>query len=129
MDEDQTIIYDRIGGEAPLRQLVDEFYRGVETDRILRPLYPGMDLGPAKERLFLFLVQRFGGPNTYSEKRGHPRLRQRHAPFSIGEAEKDAWMAAMAAALDRVPELLPHKAALSLYFDTTARFMVNREEE
>ncbi len=129
MNEDETIIFDQIGGEAPLRALTDAFYERVAVDPILRPLYPGKDLGPAKERMALFLIQRFGGPTTYSDQRGHPRLRQRHMPFSIGEAERAAWMDAMKSSLDKVPELEKHKAALTVYFESTARFMMNREED
>ena len=129
MNEDETIIFDQIGGEAPLRALTDAFYEQVAVDPVLRPLYPAKDLGPAKERMALFLIQRFGGPNTYSDLRGHPRLRQRHMPFSIGEPERAAWMAAMTSSLEKVPELAPHKAALTDYFESTARFMMNRDED
>jgi len=128
VNEDETIIFDQIGGEAPLRALVDAFYERVALDPILRPLYPGMDLAPARERMALFLIQRFGGPSTYSDQRGHPRLRQRHMPFSIGVEEKEAWMDAMTSSLDKVPELAPHRVALTIYFENTARFMMNRDE-
>jgi hemoglobin len=88
------------GGEQTFRTLVARFYEGVAGDPVLRPLYPEQDLGPAAERLSLFLVQYWGGPTTYSEARGHPRLRMRHAPFVIGAAERDAWLKHMRAALD-----------------------------
>jgi hemoglobin len=91
--------YQRVGGEQTFRTLVDRFYAGVATDPLLRPLYPEEDLGPAAERLTLFLIQYWGGPNTYSQTRGHPRLRMRHVPFTIGSAERDAWLRHMAEAL------------------------------
>ena len=97
-----TSMYDRIGGEATFRALVHRFYVGVATDPLLRPLYPEEDLGPAEDRLTLFLIQYWGGPRTYDELRGHPRLRMRHARFAIGEAERDAWLHQMRVALDEL---------------------------
>ena len=117
-----------MGGEAFFVELVDRFYEGVAVDLLLRPLYPE-DLTDSKRHMVLFLQQYWGGPGTYSEQRGHPRLRQRHAPFVIGEAERDAWLGHMAAALDRVvlergvaPEL---EAELLSYFLGAADFLVN----
>jgi hemoglobin len=92
-------VHDAVGGEPFFVELVDRFYHRVATDLLLRPLYPD-DLGPSKRHLALFLQQYWGGPGTYSQERGHPRLRARHIPFVIGEAERDAWLAHMAAALD-----------------------------
>ncbi|MDQ1750510.1 MAG: hemoglobin [Pseudonocardiales bacterium] len=92
--------FERAGGEQTFRSLVERFYEGVAFDPLLRPLYPEEDLGPAAERLTLFLIQYWGGPSTYSSTRGHPRLRMRHAPFVIGEAERDSWLRHMRAALD-----------------------------
>jgi hemoglobin len=92
--------YAAVGGEETFRRLVDAFYAGVAADPILRSLYPEDDLGPAAERLRMFLVQYWGGPTTYSQQRGHPRLRMRHAPFAINAAARDAWLARMRAALD-----------------------------
>jgi hemoglobin len=89
----------RAGGEPTFRLLVERFYAGVAMDPLLRPLYPDEDLGPAADRLTLFLIQYWGGPNTYSDTRGHPRLRMRHAPFVIGVAERDAWLEHMRLAL------------------------------
>ena len=100
--------YQRVGGEQTFRTLVDRFYAGVAADPLLRPLYPEEDLGPAAERLTLFLIQYWGGPSTYSQTRGHPRLRMRHVPFTIGSAERDAWLRHMSEALDSLqlePEL------------------------
>jgi hemoglobin len=117
-----------LGGEETFRLLVDEFYAGVATDPLLRPLYPEEDLGPASERLRLFLIQYWGGPTTYSQQRGHPRLRIRHAPFKIGYAERDAWLKHMRHALDTLhlePEL---DKMLWDYLERAAFFMVNSAE-
>lgn len=89
-----------VGGEQAFAKLVAEFYARVAQDAVLRPLYPEEDLGPAEQRLRMFLVQYWGGPGTYSEERGHPRLRMRHAPFDIGVAQRDAWLRHMREALD-----------------------------
>jgi hemoglobin len=89
-----------VGGEDTFRRLVDAFYAGVADDPVLRPLYPEQDLAAASERLRMFLIQYWGGPSTYSELRGHPRLRMRHAGFAIGVAARDAWLARMRVALD-----------------------------
>jgi hemoglobin len=98
--------FERAGGEQTFRLLVQRFYDGVAADPLLRPLYPEADLEPAADRLALFLIQYWGGPSTYSANRGHPRLRMRHAPFVIGEAERDAWLRHMRDALDslQLPE-------------------------
>jgi hemoglobin len=92
--------YAAVGGEDTFRRLVQRFYAGVATDPVLRALYPEDDLGPAAERLRMFLIQYWGGPTTYSAQRGHPRLRMRHAPFAIGVAQRDAWLRHMRDALD-----------------------------
>ena len=94
--------FDAVGGEHTFRQIVDRFYAGVASDPELRRLYPEDDLGPAADRLRMFLVQYWGGPTTYSQQRGHPRLRMRHAPFAIGAKERDAWLRHMRDALDSV---------------------------
>ena len=121
--------YDQVGGEPTFRRLVTEFYAGVATDPLLRPLYPDADLGPATERLTLFLMQYWGGPNTYSAERGHPRLRVRHAPFRIGPAERDAWLRHMKRAVDALE--LPADEATTLwdYLERSAYFMVNTFDE
>ncbi len=92
-------VHDAVGGEAFFVELVGRFYDGVATDLLLRPLYPE-DLTDSRRHMVMFLQQYWGGPGTYSEERGHPRLRQRHGPFVIGEAERDAWLHHMLAALD-----------------------------
>src|ERR1700761_9597056 len=94
--------YEAVGGEEFFTRLVHRFYQGVVTDPVLRPVYPAQDLGPAEEHLRLFLMQYWGGPRTYDELRGHPRLRMRHARFAIGEAERDAWLRHMREALDEL---------------------------
>ena len=94
--------YEAVGGEETFRRLVARFYAGVAADPVLRPLYPEEDLGPAEERLRMFLVQYWGGPGTYSELRGHPRLRMRHAPFPVGPVQIDAWLRHMLHSLDEL---------------------------
>ncbi|WP_440065900.1 globin [Streptosporangium sp. OZ121] len=93
--EEPQSFYDAVGGEEAFRRLVHHFYQGVAADPILLPLYPEDDLEGAEERLRLFLIQYWGGPNTYSTQRGHPRLRMRHNPFVIRSAERDAWLRRM----------------------------------
>ncbi|HMD24167.1 MAG TPA: globin, partial [Streptosporangiaceae bacterium] len=95
-----TSFYEAVGGEETFTRLVHRFYQGVAEDPVLRPVYPAKDLGPAEEHLRLFLIQYWGGPRTYDELRGHPRLRMRHARFAIGEAERDAWLRHMRESLD-----------------------------
>ncbi|MET8086753.1 globin [Micromonospora sp. NPDC005197] len=122
-------LFEAVGGEPTFRRLVDEFYAGVATDPLLRPMYPEEDLGPAADRFTLFLMQYWGGPNTYSAQRGHPRLRMRHAPFRIGGAERDAWLRHMRQAVDRL-DLEPQLAvALWDYLERAAYFMVNVMED
>jgi hemoglobin len=118
--------YDAVGGEETFRRLVHHFYAGVADDPLLRPLYPEPDLAGAEERLRMFLVQYWGGPRTYQERRGHPRLRMRHAPFAIGIAERDAWLRHMRAAVDALE--LPESAAVMLwdYLEMAAHSMVNQ---
>ena len=118
-------IYSKIGSDEPYYKLVEAFYSGVEKDSLLRPIYP-KDLAPGKKHLTLFLIQRTGGLPTYSEQRGHPRMRARHLPFKIGAAERDAWIAHMTAALDTVAEFHPHKVVLMEFFESFATFMINQ---
>ncbi len=98
---DETTVYERVGGDEFFRQLVGAFYDRVERDEILRPMYPE-DLTESKRTLELFLVQYWGGPRTYLDERGHPRLRMRHAPFRITKRARDAWLMAMTGALEEV---------------------------
>ncbi|MFY1680907.1 globin [Micromonospora sp.] len=124
-----TTFFDAVGGEPTFRRLVDRFYAGIADDPLLRPMYPEDDLGPATERMTLFLMQYWGGPNTYSAQRGHPRLRMRHAPFRIGAAERDAWLRHMRRAVDDLG--LPPELAATLwdYLERSAYFMVNVMED
>jgi hemoglobin len=121
--------FDQIGGEPTFRKLVAEFYVGVAADPLLRPMYPEEDLGPATERLTLFLMQYWGGPSTYSEQRGHPRLRMRHAPYRIGPAERDAWLLHMRRAVDSLNLSPEAEATLWSYLERAALFMVNTLDE
>ncbi|MEV0326642.1 globin [Micromonospora echinospora] len=118
-------LFEAVGGEPTFRRLVDEFYAGIADDPLLRPMYPEEDLAPAADRMTLFLMQYWGGPNTYSAQRGHPRLRMRHAPFRIGPAERDAWLRHMRRAVDSLD--LPPDVATVLwdYLERAAYFMVN----
>jgi hemoglobin len=101
-NETTVTFYEAIGGEPTFRRLVDAFYAGVADDPELRALYPEDDLGPASERLRMFLIQYWGGPSTYNERRGHPRLRMRHAPFAINTAARNAWLRHLRTALDEL---------------------------
>jgi len=127
MNDETTLIYGRIGSDQPFYDLVDAFYQGVETDLTLRPLYPD-NLTDSKKHLALFLIQRFGGPTRYGEDRGHPRLRMRHIPFRIGQAESDAWLRHMAAAIEGTPSFQPFREILTRYFRESAAFLVNHHE-
>lgn len=126
--EPEVNLHDAVGGEPFFTELVERFYAGVEGDPLLRPLYPD-DLTDSKRHLALFLVQYWGGPTTYSDERGHPRLRMRHAPFRVGEPERDAWLRHMTAALDSLVEEQGVDATLEArmvaYFLQAADFMVN----
>jgi hemoglobin len=117
--------YDAVGGEPTFRRIVGRFYEQVATDEILRTLYPEEDLGPAEERLRLFLMQYWGGPATYSEQRGHPRLRMRHMPFAIGLPERDAWLGAMRVAVDEAGLEDVHRRQLWEYLEIVATNMMN----
>jgi hemoglobin len=118
-------LYERVGGTPFFTTLVDHFYDGVAGDPVLRPLYPEEDLAGARLRLRDFLVQYWGGPTTYSDLRGHPRLRMRHAPFVIAEAERDRWLHHMRAAVDAVTPAPAEREELLTYFDTAAEAMRN----
>jgi len=121
-------LYDAVGGQPFFDELVARFYRGVADDPLLRPMYPD-DLTDPARHLALFLGQYWGGPSTYGDERGHPRLRMRHAPFVIAEPERDAWLRHMSAALDSlVVERQIHpaiEARMLDYFGMAADGMVN----
>ncbi|MEY2939071.1 MAG: hypothetical protein RIS58_58 [Actinomycetota bacterium] len=121
-------LYERVGGEEFFARLVDRFYAGVATDEVLLRLYPEQsDLTGARERLRLFLIQYWGGPTTYSDERGHPRLRQRHFPFAIGALERDRWLVHMLAAVEEVSTDEQIRTELTEYMVRAADHMVNVE--
>jgi hemoglobin len=118
--------YDEVGGEATFIRLVARFYAGVRGDPVIAKLYPQDDWAGAETRLRMFLQQYWGGPTTYSQQRGHPRLRMRHAPFAIGPEERDAWLRHMRDAVDSL-ELPPEQdATLWGYLEMAAHSMQNR---
>ena len=121
--------YEAVGGEETFTRLVHRFYQEVAADPELRPVYPAKDLGPAEEHLRLFLIQYWGGPPTYNELRGHPRLRMRHARFRIGEAERDAWLRHMRTALDELDLAEALDAQLWEYLVMAAHSLVNSVTE
>jgi len=116
--------YDRIGRDT-LRQMIEYFYEGIREDKLLRPMYPG-DLEAAELRLFLFLVQYLGGPATYSQRRGHPRLRVRHADYPIDEKARDRWLMHMKSAMEKVQMEEECRKFLWNYFEQTADFLRNQ---
>jgi hemoglobin len=120
-----TQVYAMIG-EDGFERLVAAFYRQVPTDDILGPLYPRHDMAGAEQRLREFLIQRFGGPERYSQQRGHPRLRMRHAPFIINQAGRDRWVELMERALVETKLPAPAEQALRSFFHDAATFMINR---
>jgi hemoglobin len=125
--ETQTF-YEQVGGEDTFRRLVHRFYQGVAEDPLLRPMYPEEDLGPAEERLTLFLMQYWGGPRTYSDARGHPRLRMRHTPFKVDRAAHDAWLRHMREAVESLELPGPLETKLWDYLVYAAGSMVNSED-
>ena len=125
----ETTFYDEIGGMDTIRTIVDRFYAGVAEDPVMRPMYPEEDLGPANERFRLFLAQFWGGPTTYSERRGHPRLRMRHAPFRVTPRAAERWLVHFRAGLDAA-ELTPEQDERFWgYVTHAAQFMVNTLED
>lgn len=119
-------IYEEMGGHKTFEQLVSHFYALVAVDPVLRPMYPEEDLKGAAERLMMFLEQYWGGPHTYSEQRGHPRLRMRHAAFHIGELERDAWLRNMKSAVDELEIGKELKEQLWNYLEMAANSLVNQ---
>ena len=118
-------VYEGVGGMDTFRRLTGAFYRRIEHEPLLRPMYPD-DVAPAAERLALFLAQFFGGPRAYDELRGAPRLRMRHREFGIGQAERDAWVLAMRGAVADAEIAEPWRSAMLRYFEDTATFLINR---
>ena len=124
-----TSFYDQVGGHETFRKLVHEFYAGVAGDPELRALYPEDDLGPAEMRFRMFLEQYWGGPSTYSQQRGHPRLRMRHHPFKVTPTQRDRWLKHVMAAVDTLDLAPAHDLILRDYLDRAAQSMVNSLED
>ena len=123
---DEVSLYQEVGGSDFFVELVNKFYEGVINDEVIISLYPDRtNLDGAKERLSLFLMQYWGGPTTYSDERGHPRLRQRHFPFAIGERERDHWLMHMQSAIDAMPTSDSVRTRLSEYMINAAQHLVN----
>ena len=118
-------VYSAIG-QAGFERLIDAFYRQIPSDDILGPMYPAQDLEGARQRLRDFLIFRFGGPQTYIEQRGHPRLRMRHAPFAIGQAARNRWLELMMRALDETALPGEPRQILQSFFESTTTFLINR---
>ena len=120
--------YERVGSEPTFRKLISEFYKGVATDPPLRDLYPEEDLGPAEERLRMFMEQYWGGPKTYQEQRGHPRLRMRHMHYAVTPAQRDRWLHHMLNAVDTLDLEPAEDAEMREYLTRAADFLVNAPE-
>jgi hemoglobin len=119
--------YAEVGGAPVFEKLVARFYQEVAEDEVLRPLYPEEDLGPAEVRLRMFLEQYWGGPRTYSDQRGHPRLRMRHVSFKVGPIERDAWLRCMRIAVDEADLDEAHRQQLWQYLQYAAQSMLNSD--
>lgn len=126
MERDLTNYYELFGGEAFFSDLISQFYAHVATNEILRPMYPESDMKGAARRLQMFLEQYWGGPTTYQEERGHPRLRMRHAGFHINPAARDAWLSCMKAAVDGMDMEEANREKLWRYLEGAAEHLVNR---
>ena len=126
-DRAEPTPYERFGGHDFFVDLVADFYRQVADDPVLRPLYPEEDLGPAEVRLRMFFEQYWGGPTTYSDERGHPRLRMRHAPFVVDHDARDRWLSAMRGAIDAMDVDPAIDATLWQYFTNAAEAMRNSD--
>jgi hemoglobin len=122
-------LFEAVGGTETFRRLVKRFYEGVAGDEILKPMYPEEDLGPAEERLRMFLEQYWGGPSAYQEQRGHPRLRMRHMPFKVNPEARDRWLAHMRVAVDDLKLAPVHEEELWSYLERAAYAMLNTFED
>ena len=127
--EPETSFYEQIGGHDAFQRLVEVFYQGVKADPVLRPMYPDDDMDGAIWRLRAFLEQYWGGPKTYSEQRGHPRLRMRHQPFKVNPEARDRWLSHMSTALDTLELSELDRALFWDYLERAAHSMVNTFEE
>jgi hemoglobin len=125
----EQTFYDAVGGHETFVRLVKDFYEGVASDPVLRAVYPEDDLGPAEVRFRMFLEQYWGGPTTYSDTRGHPRLGQRHAPFAVTPTARDRWLTHMHAALEQSDMSMDHKQQFWEYVVRAAHFLVNSPDE
>lgn len=126
--EHATTFYEAIGGRETIELIVATFYDGVAGDEILRDMYPEEDLGPATERLTMFLEQYWGGPTTYQQQRGHPRLRMRHFPYRVTPAARDRWLQHFRAGLDKAALPAEYDAQFWNYIQYAAQFMINAED-
>ena len=129
MESPPETFYDRVGGHEVFVRLVHRFYEGVAEDPVLRPLYPEADLTGAETRLRMFLEQYWGGPRTYSEERGHPRLRMRHVPFRVDAQARDHWLGHMKVAVDELGLTPADTDELWNYFVMAAHSLVNTFDE
>lgn len=125
MNHDDRSIYEQLGGDEAFHRIVNAFYRRVEADPLLRPMFLE-DLEESRRRQFLFLTQYFGGPTRYIEERGHPRLKMRHFPFDIDQRAADAWLTHMLEAIDEAEIPEPARSEMREYFERAAPFMINR---
>jgi hemoglobin len=123
-----STFFDQVGGSKTFADLVSHFYALVSVDPILRPMYPDMNLEGAAQRLQMFLEQYWGGPTTYSDQRGHPRLRMRHAGFFIGPTQRDAWLACMRVAVAGLDIEEGPKVQLWEYLESAAASLINQPD-
>lgn len=121
----QITFYEAVGGRETFAKLVHTFYQGVSQDEVLREMYPEEDLGPAEERLLKFLEQYWGGPTTYSQERGHPRLRMRHVPFHVNADARDRWLKHMRAGVDSLDLPPAYESMLWDYLERAAFSLQN----
>jgi hemoglobin len=121
----QRTFYEEVGGHETFARLVHRFYEGVAEDPELRAMYPEEDLGPAEQRLLMFLEQYWGGPTTYSDQRGHPRLRMRHHPFKVTPRARDVWLSHMRVAVSELHLAPLHESLLWDYLERAAHSMIN----
>ncbi|GLY17725.1 globin [Kineosporia rhizophila] len=117
--------YEAVGGRETFAKLVHTFYQGIAQDPVLRPMYPDEDLGPAEQRMLMFLEQYWGGPTTYSEQRGHPRLRMRHMPFQVNSDARDRWLKHMRAGVDSLDLPPAYESMLWDYLERAAFSLQN----